>query len=442
MRKKLMLIVFLVLGAVLTFELTYDHRASAAVPYVNSIIDLDGSGNQANWLVSGSGHPVDVSKDGRFVAFTTWASNLVSGDTNNKTDAFVRDMQTGTVTRVDVTSAGTQSSSNVYDYVSISADGRYVVFASDDTTFAPIYMVNQPHLFVHDLQTGTTSLVSNPSSKIIPKDFQISGNGRYVVYLEDADGVGAGDYNHTKDVYLKDLQTGTLSLVSKNSSGTVSNQGADKPSINYDGSEITFNSFSTNLVSGDTNGHSDVFLLNRIGGDSISDITLSANGDSYGQSTSLSADGSTIVLSSSASNLVSGDSANTDLMAFNVQNGTFQIVGMSSAGVHSMNFDAGNYSVSSDGSLITFDSALSYLAPGDTNGVRDVFLRDIVAGTTERVSMRSASTQATSASTVPVISSDGKGVYYVSGDTGLVPGDTNGYADVIRSSTGSGGCSI
>lgn len=442
MSKKLILLAFLVLSLGLTFGLTYDRKASATVPYTNSIIDLDSGGNQANWLVSGIGRPVDVSDNGRFVAFTTWASNLVAGDTNSRTDAFVKDMQTGTVTRVSVSSSGAQSSSNVYDYVSISADGRYVVFASDDnSTFAPIYFLNHPHLFVHDMQTGATSLVSNPSSKIIPKDFKISGNGRYIVYLEDADGVVSGDYNHAKDVYIKDLQANTLSLVSKNSSGTVSNQGANQPSISYDGSEITFNSFSDNLVSGDTNGHNDVFLVNRTSG-TISDITLSGDGDSYSQSTSLSADGSTIILTSKASNFVSGDYSNNDLMAYNVQGNAFQIVGMNNAGAHSQHFDSANYSVSADGSLVTFDSALDYLTPGDTNGVVDVFLRDLVAGTTERVSMRNASTQATSASTVSIISADGKAVYYVSGDTGLVPGDANGYADVIRSSTGSSGCSI
>jgi hypothetical protein len=435
MNNRLTLILFLIISLGLTFAFTYDRKASATIPYLNTRVSVSGSGSEANAASGTSINPVSISGNGRYVAFASTASNLISGDTNNRQDVFVKDTQTGNVSRADVTSSGSELAKGAYGAVSISADGRYVVFASDDTTIAPIYFVNQPHLFVHDMQTGATSLVSNPSSKVISNKFQISGNGRYVVYLEDADGVVAADSNHSPDVYLRDLKTNTLTLMSKNSSGVVSNLGADSPSIDYSGSKVAFTSFSGNLVSGATSYHTDTYLIDRIGGDVITDVTLGSDGNSDSIAT-LSGDGNTLVFASKANNLVSGDIGGDDVFAYNIANNTKQIVNVDSSGTHLWGYGSAGLGVNSDGTLIVFSTDQANLVSGDTNNVYDVFLRDLNAGTTERVSMRNSTTQTTVASNWPTISSNGKTVAFVSADAGVVAGDTNAVADVFTSSSG------
>lgn len=160
----------------------------------NDCISLDATGNPAN----GGSSTLSISADGRYVAFESGASNLVPNDTNHVTDVFVRDRQTGITTRVSVDSEGNQATppNNVASgssHPSISADGRYVAFESFASNMVPEDTNDSSDIFVHDRQTGTTSLVSASSDGVLGNGQSghpsISADGRYVAFDSATDNV-------------------------------------------------------------------------------------------------------------------------------------------------------------------------------------------------------------------------------------------------------------
>jgi tricorn protease-like protein len=195
----------------------------------------------------------------------------VPGDTNNAYDVFVRDRQSGTTSRVSLASNGAQGSANSTD-PAISADGRFVAFVSNASNLVAGDTNDTGDIFVHDRQTGTTSRVSvasggtqgsGPSSAP-----SISADGRFVAFGSDAANLVAGDTNGEPDVFVHDRQTGTTSRVSVASDGT---QGITifhsdvsfTSSISADGRFIAFDSDHGNLVAGDRNQTSDVFVRDQ-----------------------------------------------------------------------------------------------------------------------------------------------------------------------------------
>src|SRR6185295_1250039 len=154
-----------------------------------------------------------ISLDGRFLAFQSGASTLVAGDTNGNYDIFVRDRQSGTLERVSVSTNGSQGNLNSFaSPSSISADGRFVVFTSSATNLVPNTPSAHGDIFLRDRQSGTTELVSsNPagaqsnSSSFFPS---ISGDGRFVAFQSSATDLVTGDTNGFEDVFVRDRQTG------------------------------------------------------------------------------------------------------------------------------------------------------------------------------------------------------------------------------------------
>ena len=213
-------------------------------------------GNIESWFPS-------ISADGRYVAFTSWASNLVSGDTNGYGDVFVHDRQSGGTMRVSVATDGTQGNrDSLYPFV--SGDGRYVAFHSISNNLVSGDTNNTYDIFVHDLLNGQTTRVSvaTDGTQGNGNSFSssISANGRYVAFRSYASNLVSGDTNSTDDIFVHDRQSGQTTRVSLASSGTQGNGGSLFPSISADGRYVAFQSEDSNLVSGDTNGTSDVFV--------------------------------------------------------------------------------------------------------------------------------------------------------------------------------------
>jgi Tol biopolymer transport system component len=156
-----------------------------------------------------------ISADGRYVAFHSTATNLVSGDTNALPDIFVRDRQTGTTYLLSRDSAGGEGSAEP----AISGDGRYVTFNSDATNLVSGDTNGAYDIFVRDRQTGTTTLVSRSSAGVVGDEGSaepaISGDGRYVAFFSSATNLVSGDTNGVSDIFVRDRQTGTTTLVSK-----------------------------------------------------------------------------------------------------------------------------------------------------------------------------------------------------------------------------------
>jgi Tol biopolymer transport system component len=242
-----------------------------------SVASGGGQGDQYSYVAS-------ISSDGRYVAFQSFADNLVAGDTNGQMDVFVRDRQAGTTVRASVSSGGVQGNSGSYT-PSISANGRYVAFASDSSNLVAGDTNGVGDVFVRDLQGNTTMLASASSSGAIGNGQSLlpslSSDGRFVTFYSDATNLVGGDGNGFRDVFLRDLRTGTIALVSVDSegvqgNGNSGNQTADETTspVSADGRYVAFVSLASNLVLVDTNGAADVFLRDRGDGSAFASFCL------------------------------------------------------------------------------------------------------------------------------------------------------------------------
>jgi len=234
-----------------------------SVTGVTTRVSVDSSGNQGDSDSGGS----SISSDGRYVAFNSYASNLVAGDTNGMPDVFVHDTVTGETTRVSVDSSGNQGNGHSYS-PSISSDGRYVAFDSEATNLVAGDTNGWYDIFVHDTMTGETIRVSVGSSgnqgNYISFSPSISSDGRFVAFQSLATNLVAGDTNGVWDVFVHGTVTGVTSRVSVGSSGNQGDGDSRFPSISSDGRYVAFDSLASNLVPGDI-GVRDVFVHDRQG---------------------------------------------------------------------------------------------------------------------------------------------------------------------------------
>src|SRR4051794_22235450 len=249
-----------------------------------TLVSRDDSGAQGN----GASNRPDISSDGRFVAFASSATNLVANDTNDVSDVFVRDLrpapgQETTIERVSVSSAGGQEGNGVSLGPTISADGRYVAFVSGASNLVANDTNGKWDVFVHDRQTGANTRVNvsdsgsqaNETSPSFPAP-TISDSGRYVAFLSSASNLVAND-TISQDVFVHDRdkdgngvmdEAGQIKTerVSQSSVGWSGNGSAWGYSMSTDGRYVAFYDGSSDLVAGDTNGVSDIFVRDLQGG--------------------------------------------------------------------------------------------------------------------------------------------------------------------------------
>jgi len=377
-----------------------------------------------------------ISADGRYITFNSFASNLVTGDTNTNSDVFVFDRTTSTTTRVSVGPAGIQAMGNS-NSPAISADGRYITFDSSASNLVASDTNTTTDVFVFDRTTSTTTRVSvgpagiqaNSSSS----DPSISADGRYITFSSRAGNLVAGDINIVEDVFVFDRTTSTTTLVSVGPAGIQASAASYEPVISGDGRYISFYSDAGNLVAGDTNAVQDVFVFDRTTNAttrvSVGPAGIQANDDSFSQA--ISGDGRYITFESSASNLVTGDTnAANDVFLFDRTTSATTRVNVGPAGIEA-NSDSELPAISADGRYITFDSLASNLVAGDTNMKYDVFVFDRTTSATSRVSAGPAGVQANNGSDSPAISADGRYIAFNSSASNLVAGDTNVQDDVF-----------
>ncbi len=403
---------------------------------ITTRVSVDSSGNEGD-SYSGDTSLSSISGDGRYVAFDSYASNLVAGDTNGYNDVFVHDRQTGLTTRVSVDSAGNEGDAASYS-PSISADGRYVAFYSYAANLAAGDNNSSYDVFVHDRQTGQTTRVSVDSAgnegNASSYNATISADGRYVAFESWASNLVAGDNGDILDVFVHDRQTGQTTRVSVDSAGNQGDGHSFWPSLSADGRYVAFSSYATNLVAGDNNGTlGDVFVHDRQTGQTTRVSVDSAGTQADGESAfpSISADGRYVAFYSYAGNLVAGDNNGvSDVFVHDRQTGQTTRVSVDSAG-NEGNGSSYDPSISADGRYVAFDSDATNLVAGDTNGFQENFLHDRQTGQTIRLSVDSAGNEVNAGSWYPSISADGRYVVFPSYASNLVPGDTNGMADVF-----------
>ncbi len=425
---------FLALALLLTFSLP-----AWSAPGDTTRVSLATDGTEAD---AHSDNP-DISADGRFVAFASTATNLVSGDTNGSEDIFVHDRQTGETTRVSIATGGAEGNAGS-TRPAISGDGRYVVFESLATTLILTDTNAVSDVFVHDRETGITERVSVASNGDEGNDMSgypaISANGRYVAFWSRANNLVSGDTNGKGDVFVHDRQTGVTERVSLASNGTQGDDDATTSAISADGRYVTFLSRASTLVSGDTNNTADIFVHDRQTGETtrVSVATGGAEADASSDAPDISADGRFVVFGSRAGNLVSGDSnARSDVFLHDRQAGTTARLSETSGRIGGDNHSEAP-TISADGRYVAFQSRADNLIPGDVNTTpyNDILVHDRETDEAERVSIATDGSKGDLASTAPSISAGGQYVAFSSSSTNLVSDDTNGASDCFVHETG------
>jgi uncharacterized repeat protein (TIGR01451 family) len=364
-----------------------------------------------------------VSADGRYIAFASLSDNLVPGDTDGTVDVFVRDRLTGTTERVSVSNTGAQGNAG----------------------------------------SGLLNGMGGPS---------ISADGRYVAFDSQASNLVKGDTNNAIDVFVRDRLTGTTERVSVSSAGVEGNGDSTHPSISADGSRVAFDSFADTLVQPDTNFSQDVFVHDRATGSTVrvSDGPGGVQGNNSSFGADVNGNGRLVVFSTFASNLGGNSVATAQVMLRDLDSGaltpissqgddflersndaritpdgrfivwdessstllpravvrldrttnTREIESVNDAG-QSGNDDSSLPDVSSDGRFVASTSLASNLVTDDTNARLDVFVRDTVAHTTRRVSVGSSGEQGDLDSSGPAVDSDGAVIAFYSDASTLVP---------------------
>ncbi len=413
-------------------------RAALASKPTTSRVSASSSGIQAE---GGPSLFPSLSSHGRFVAFSSRATNLTPDDSNSVADVFVHDLATGETTRVSVTSDGEQANGRSAT-PSMSANGRFVVFTSGATNLVPDDRNGKSDVFVHDLTTGVTARVSVASdgSQANGRSFyaSISVDGRFVVFTSSASNLVSGDTNASNDVFIRDLAAGTTSRVSVASDGTEANAYSlsyPEGSVSEDGRFVALLSAASNLVPDDTNGDLDVFVHDLVIGEttrmSVASDGSQANDSSY--RSTISASGRFVAFDSDASNLIPGDS-NQDLDVFvhDRITGVTTRIDVASDGTEARGGFSVKPSISADGQFVAFDSGASNLVRGDSNAAFDVFVHDLATGKTIRVSVGSGGKQANGDSRGCSISASGRFIAFPSDASNLVSDDTNGIQDVFE----------
>jgi len=455
---------------------------SAGATQVSTRVSVDSAGAQATGGAFGSVFP-SLSGDGRWVAFSSHATNLVPDDTNNVSDTFVHDRLTGTTTRVSVGHTGAQANNPSIWAAHLSHSGRYVALASDAFNLVPGDTNGSQDIFVHDRDADGDGIfdetgpgersnarvsVASDGSQSNGRSFNdvgsISPDGRFVTFASDASNLVPDDGNGVTDVFLHDRDADADGIfdeagpgeratvrISDDAAGGDANGRSQNVSASGDGRFVVFESSACDLVpgdcsgAGDSNGFDDIFLRDRdADADGIFDepgasstVRLSVGlGGEQGNHESfephISADGSTVVFVSRASNLVAGDTNGfRDVYAWDRASGTLRAVTVSQAGRFG-NSNSGSPMPNADGRFIVFDSRANNLTAGVTGGEPQVLLHDRLTGQTALLSVTPSGDLPNGGTGAPFgVSADGAVVAFKAAASDVVAGDTNGQEDVF-----------
>jgi Tol biopolymer transport system component len=417
-------------GSILAVLLVASSSAALGQVTTRASVATGGSAGNSN------SHSGATTPDGRYVAFMSGATNLVPGDTNAQPDIFVRDRVLGTTERVNVGPNGVQANGASGGSVPISADGRYVVFDSSATNLVAGGTNGQNLVFLRDRLNGTTECISVSSSGTQANAYcassAITPDGRYVAFQTAADNLVPGDMNYVADVFLRDRLTGTTELVSLSSTGLQGDGPSAAASLSSDARYVAFVSVATDFVPGHMSGQDEVYLRDRQLGTTVcvSIATNGSTGNGASNSPSISGNGRFVAFESSATNFFPGDSNGLhDVFVHDRTLGVTELVSISLGGTTAAG-DSTHASISADGNLVAFTSTANDLVTGDTNAKADVFLRDRRSGTTTRVSVSTSGAQADNACVSDRISSGGRYVVFETKSDNLVSGGTPGATDV------------
>jgi Tol biopolymer transport system component len=392
-------------------------------------VSVASDGHEGN----GPSFPGGISSNGRFVVFSSDATNLVPGDTNGMTDVFWHDRSTGETRRVSVDGAGGQANGRSFAGA-VSKNGRLVVFWSHATNLVAGDTNGVEDVFLHDtvlhattrLTMGMDGVQTNGGNRFPT----MSDDGRFVAFESFATNIVPGDSNNRADIILLDRRSGQFRRIGQPPVGE-SNGDNLRPQITPNGRFLAFESSSSNLVPGDTNGTIDAFVVdltrNTLACASVGDAGVI--GDLQSRGPVASDNGRWVTFLSLADNLVPGDTnGQSDSFIRDTPRGPTRRVSVDSNGIQG-NGGSNGGRVDPNGRFVAFSSLATNLVAGDGNGVFDVFVHDLTRGTTVRVT-KAADGGETNGATSP-IAFVGRSLFVGSVAGNLVPGDTNSTDDLF-----------
>src|SRR3954469_4027461 len=382
-----------------------------------------------------------VSGDGRYVAFLSPASNLVSSDVNGQTDAFVRDVVTNTTSLLSVT--GTVQANGPSMGVVAAADGRHFGFTAGASNLAAGDGNSNADVFVRDTVAKTTTMISvtpaGASGNSASAVEGLSSDGRYVVFDSLATNLVDGDTNAVSDVFVRDVTTGITTRASVGSTGQQLAAESTDADISATGRYLAFVTRSSGVVPGVGNGATQFYVRDlTTGAVSLASRTpAGAPGAGDARAPSVSADGKIVVFESAAADLVAGDTNGVpDIFRYDANTGSVTRISVGPGGAQADGANSLSYpqhkGVDDAGCHAVFQSDADNLVANDLNVTGDVFVWDCSDGTVRRVSLHPDDIhQAAFASAHAAISADGNYVAFASRDP-LQSYDTNNHPDVYE----------
>ena len=349
------------------------------------------AGSKAN----GDSFSFSASGDGRKVVFESAATNLDPADADTGSDIYLRDLNANTTTLVSRASGAAGAKANGRSiFASISADGRYVLFSSEATNLAADDADPGFDVYVRDLVANTTTLVSRASGGAKANDAvtssvvgAISPDGRYVAFGGSATNLDPADPDEDADAYIRDVVANTTTLVSRasGSGGAKSNSDSFGPSLSTDGSALTFQSLATNLDPADLDSTRDIFIRD-LGGSSTRLVSRASGaagvkGNMDSVAAAAADQGRYVAFSSESTNL---DPDDTDVLRDifirdMVRNLTTLVSRASGPDGAKGNAEAENdVLITADGRFVGFDSPATNLNPDDVDALGDVYVRDVL----------------------------------------------------------------
>lgn len=403
---------------------------SAESPDIRPVLVSQSSGGEQG---NGDSDEPTISADGRYVAFTSKASNLVNDDRNQVSDVFVRDLQTNETILISRNSSGIQGNGRSAN-PSISADGRFIAFWSIASNLVNDDNNGMPDIFLHDQVSGETILISRgldgEAGDKASYQPSITSDGQCIVFTSDSR-LTISDLNNVSDIYIYDKQVDTvnsLSFISRGSDGQVGNGRSLTPSTTADCQLIAFQSAASNL-GGNTPGYNDIFLRARQANET-SCINCVANTRLAGSSFSpvISATGLYLTFVSSTPLVIEDNDHIPDIYLKDIASGEYFLVSRHTVGTKA-NMESGEPVISPDGRFVAFMSEADNLSSNqDTNRDADIFLFDSSTSITFRVSRGLDGMQTNASSSRPAISEFGRYIAFATHTTS--PEDTNGAQDI------------
>jgi uncharacterized repeat protein (TIGR01451 family) len=368
-----------------------------------------------------------LSANGTMVAFDTFAKNLDAGDLVDDSDVYVKELSTGVLTLASADVDGTKGDNSSAN-ASLAADGSRVAFDSSATNLDGADTDTLVDVYVKDLASGALALASvsaegekGNGSSISPS---LSADGTSIAFASASTNLVSTDADETPDIFVKDLDTGVVSLASTDGSGIKANGASADASISADGTRVAFSSSATNLDPADTESDADVYVKDLLtGAIELASATTAGKGDGADTAPSLSADGTTVAFSSFSTNL---DPADIDHLAEDVYVKDLDSGALSLASTaddaSKGDGSSGAPSLSGDGSRVAFQSVASNLDPGHTDATSDVYVKDL---TTMDLALVSSPE-----SFRPSLSATGASVAFESTAVTLDPADADAFVDI------------